>query len=63
MLQTVDLLKFPEELLLEYLTGLYNVEMSAITLLKRDSARKALLAILQNRKTHKKYFRLSYFSV
>ena len=63
MLQTVDLLKFPEELLLEYLAGLYNVEMSPITLLKRDSARKALLAILQNRKTHKKYFRWSYFSV
>ena len=42
---------------IEFLTELYNVEISPITFLKSDSARKTLPAILQNRKTHKKYFR------
>ena len=53
MLQTVDFLKFPEELLfgthqeevIEFLTKLYNAEISPITLLKDDSSREALLAI------------------
>ena len=66
MLQTLDFLKFPEDLLFEkhqFLTELYNVESSPITLLKSDSAGEALLAILQNWKTHRKYFRWSQFSV
>ena len=66
MLQTLDFLKFPEELLFEtneFLTELYNVEISPMTLLKSDSAGEALLAILQNRKTHRKYFRWGRFSV
>ena len=60
MLETVDFLKFSEEILL---IELRNVEISPTTLLRSDSAREALLAILQNRKTHKKYFRWSQFSV
>ena len=47
----------------EILIELRNVEISPTTLLRSDSAREALLAILQNRKTHKKYFRWSQFSV
>ena len=47
----------------EILTELCNVEISPTTLLRSDSAKEALLAILQNRKTHKKYFRWSQFSV
>ena len=39
-----------------FLTELYNVEISPITLLKSDSSREALLA-------HRKYFRWSQFSV
>ena len=46
-----------------FLTELYNVEISPITLLKSDSSREALLAILKNGKTHRKYFRWSQFSV
>ena len=46
-----------------FLTELYNVEISPITLLISDSSRDALLAILENRKTHRKYFRWSQFSV
>ena len=46
-----------------FLTELYNVEISPITLLKSDSSREALLAILKNRKTHRKYFRWSQFWV
>ena len=42
---------------IRFLTELYNVEISPITLLKNDSSREALLAILRNRKTHRKYFR------
>ena len=42
---------------------LCNVEISPITLLKSDSSREALLAILKTRKTHRKYFRWSQFSV
>ena len=42
---------------IKFLTELYNVEISPITLLKSDSSREALLAILKNRKTHRKYFR------
>ena len=38
---------------IEFLTELYNVEISPITLLRIDSSREALLAILQNRKTEK----------
>ena len=66
MLQVADFLKFPEEHTSasdRVLTELYNVKISLITLLKNDSAREALLAILQNQKTHKKYFRWSQFSV
>ena len=44
-------------------TELYNVEISPITLLKSDSSREALLAILKNRKSHRKYFQWSQFSV
>ena len=40
-----------------FLTELYNLKISSITLLKRDSSREALLAILKNRKTHRKHFR------
>ena len=47
----------------ETLTELCNVEISPTTLLRSDSAKEALLTILQNRKTHKKYFRWSQFSV
>ena len=48
---------------IEFLTELYKVEISPITLLKSDSAREALLTILKNRKTHRKYFHCSQFSV
>ena len=48
---------------IEFLIDLYNVEISPITLLKSDSAREALLVIFQNRKTQKKYFQWSQFSV
>ena len=66
MLQTLDFLKFPEELLFEtnqFLTEFYNVEISPIILLKSDSAGEVLLAILQNRKILRKYFRWGQFSV
>ena len=66
MLQTADFLKFLNyfwNTTIEFLTELHNVEISPITLLKSNSAREALLAILQNQKTHKKYFRWSQFSV
>ena len=43
-----------------FLTELNNVEISPITLLKSDSSRESLLAILKNRKTHRKYFRYSF---
>ena len=46
-----------------FLTELYNVEVSPITLIKSYSSREALLAILKNCKTHRKYFRWSHFSV
>ena len=46
-----------------FLTELYNVEISPITLLKCDSPRVALLAILKYQKAHRKYFRWSQFSV
>ena len=46
-----------------FLTELYNVEVSPITLLKIDSSREVLLAILKNCKTHRKYFWWSHFSV
>ena len=36
-----------------FLAELYNEEISPTTLLKSDSARGSLLAILQNRQTHK----------
>ena len=45
-----------------FLTELYNVEISPITLLKSDSSREALPAILKNWKTHRKYFQCSQFS-
>ena len=48
---------------IEFLTELRNVEISPIILLKSDSAREVPLAILQNWKTHKKYFRWGQFSV
>ena len=38
---------------MEFRTDLYNVEISPINLLKSDSSREALLAILKNRKTHR----------
>ena len=41
-----------------FLTELHNVEISPVTLLK-----SALLAILKNQKSHRKYFRWSQFSV
>ena len=44
---------------IEFLTELYHVEVSPITLLKSG----ALLEILENQKTHRKYFRWSQFSV
>ena len=57
----VNIAKFPEELLFEtpvqvigFLTELYNEEISPFTLLKSDSSREALLAILENRKTNRK---------
>ena len=46
-----------------FLTELHNVEISPITLLKSDSSREAVLAILKNRKTHRKYFWRSQLSV
>ena len=46
-----------------FLTELYNVEISPITLLRSDSSREAILAILKNRKIHRKYFPGSQFSV
>ena len=46
----------------EFPTELYAVEISPITLLRSDSSREALLAILKNWKTHMKYFRWSPFS-
>ena len=46
-----------------FLTELYNVDISPMTLQKSDSSRKALLAIFKNRKTHRKYFQWSQFSV
>ena len=45
-----------------FLTELYNVEFSPITLLKSDSSREALPAILKNRRTHRKYLWWSQFS-
>ena len=48
---------------IQFLTELRNVEISPTILLKSDSTREALLEILQNWKTHKKYFRWSQFSV
>ena len=38
---------------MEFRTDLYTVEISPINLLKSDSSREALLAILKNRKTHR----------
>ena len=46
-----------------FLTELYNVEISPITLLKSDYSREALLDILKNPKTQRKYFQSSQFSV
>ena len=49
---------------IRFLKELHNVEISPITLLKSDSSSEALLAILKNRKTHRKYFRVeSVFSI
>ena len=69
MLQTVDFLKFPGEPLFQthqykwVFDRVVQYRNLPITLLKSDFARKAFLAILQNRKTRKKYFRWSQFSV
>ena len=41
---------------IEFLTELQDVEISPVTLLRSNSAREALLAILQHRKTHKNIF-------
>ena len=41
---------------MEFPTELYTVEISPITLVKSDSSKAALLAVLKNRKTHMKYF-------
>ena len=43
---------------IEFLAELYNVKTSII-FLKSDSAREALLAILKNRKNHRKHSRFS----
>ena len=40
-------------LVMEFRTDLYSVEISPITLLKSDSSREALPAILKNLKTHR----------
>ena len=44
---------------IEFLAELYNVKTSPIIFLKSDSAREALLAILKNRKNHRKHSRFS----
>ena len=49
-------------LVMEFRTDLYSVEISPITLLKSDSSREALPAILKNRRTHRKYLWWSQFS-
>ena len=48
---------------IEFQTELQNVEISPMTLLKRDSSTDALLEILKNRKTHRKLLQWSQFSV
>ena len=70
MLQIADFWNFQKNYfwnttvqVIEFLTELHNVEISPVTLLKSNSTKEALLAILQNQKTHKKYFRWSQFSV
>ena len=45
----------------EFPTELNIVKSSPITLLKSDSSKEALLAILKNRKTRMKYLRWSPF--
>ena len=58
----VDIANTPAQVI-GFLTELYYVEISPITLQKSDSSREALLAIFKNRKTHRKYFQWSQFSV
>ena len=41
---------------IEFLTELQDVEISPVTLLRSNSAREALLAILQHRKNQKNIF-------
>ena len=48
---------------IEFLTELQDVEISPVTLLRSNSAREALLAILQHRKTHKNIFGEVIFSI
>ena len=64
MLQTLDFMKFKNTpvQVIEFRTELYTVDISPFTLLKSDSSREALLTILKNWKTHRKYFRWIQFS-
>ena len=58
----VDIANTPAQVI-GFLTELYYVEISPITLQKSDSSREALLAIFKIRKAHRKYCQWSQYSV